>query len=225
MAAIIMRAGFLAPLLQTQERVFGVRNARTGEWVVTRLESAFDSTARRRGLLGRTGLAPGAGLVIAPTNAVHTFWMQFDIDIVFVRRDGRVIRVSRDVRPRWVALRRVCANAAHRVIGIHSQSGYAIRGRPATKKARGSGPFCLLRQAPDQSGLMFVAWSPFGPVVMSKETFWFSFRLLKPEPWIAEKCANTSLPPPSGVMKPKPFASLNHLTVPVAMSDRLSNIN
>ncbi len=37
---------------------------------------------------------------------------------------------------------------------------------------------------------MFVAWSPFGPVVMSKETFWFSFRLLKPDPWIAEKCAN-----------------------------------
>ena len=33
---------------------------------------------------------------------------------------------------------------------------------------------------------MLVAWSPLGPVVMSKETFWFSFRLLKPEPWIAE---------------------------------------
>src|SRR4029079_6311984 len=34
---------------------------------------------------------------------------------------------------------------------------------------------------------------------------------------IAEKCANKSSPPPSGVMKPKPFASLNHLTVPVAI--------
>src|SRR5678815_112158 len=90
------------------------------------------------------------------------------------------------------------------------------------KKARSPGPLLLLAQALDQSGLMFVAWSPFGPVVMSKETFWFSFRLLKPEPWIAEKCANTSLPPPSGVMKPNPFASLNHLTVPVAMSDCLS---
>ena len=44
---------------------------------------------------------------------------------------------------------------------------------------------------------MFVAWSPLGPVVMSNDTFWFSFRLLKPEPWIAEKCAYTSLPPPS----------------------------
>src|SRR5665647_2060514 len=65
---------------------------------------------------------------------------------------------------------------------------------------------------------MLTAWSPFWPAVMSNVTFWFSCRLLKPLPWIAEKCANRSLPPPSGVMKPKPLASLNHLTVPVLMS-------
>src|ERR1700704_1566725 len=63
-------------------------------------------------------------------------------------------------------------------------------------------------------GLMLTAWSPFGPAVTSKDTFWFSFRDLKPLPWIAEKCANRSLPPPSGVMNPKPLESLNHLTVP-----------
>src|SRR5205823_15028920 len=34
---------------------------------------------------------------------------------------------------------------------------------------------------------------------------------------IAEKCANRSSPPPSGVINPKPFASLNHFTVPVAI--------
>src|SRR5882762_6461665 len=64
-------------------------------------------------------------------------------------------------------------------------------------------------------GLMLTAWSPFGPAVTSKDTFWFSFRDLKPLPWIAEKWANRSLPPPSGVMNPKPLESLNHLTVPV----------
>src|SRR5450759_5071183 len=68
------------------------------------------------------------------------------------------------------------------------------------------------------TGLMLTAWSPFWPAVMSNVTFWFSWRLLKPLPWIAEKCANRSLPPPSGVIKPKPLASLNHLTVPVLMS-------
>jgi hypothetical protein len=58
---------------------------------------------------------------------------------------------------------------------------------------------------------------PLGPVVTSNVTFMPSCRLLKPLPWIAEKCAKRSSPPPSGVMKPKPLASLNHLTVPVAM--------
>src|SRR5580765_8580547 len=74
-------------------------------------------------------------------------------------------------------------------------------------------------------GLMLTAWSPFGPAVTSKDTFWFSFRDLKPLPWIAEKCANRSLPPPSGVMNPKPLESLNHLTVPVAMSFHPWNCN
>src|SRR5260221_6516253 len=66
---------------------------------------------------------------------------------------------------------------------------------------------------------MFAACLPFGPWVTSKLTFWPSLRLLNPGILIAEKCANRSSPPPSGVMKPKPFASLNHFTVPVAISE------
>src|SRR5258707_15322360 len=38
---------------------------------------------------------------------------------------------------------------------------------------------------------------------------------LKPLAWIAEWCTKQSFRPPSGVMKPKPLASLNHFTVPV----------
>src|SRR5437879_2675351 len=42
---------------------------------------------------------------------------------------------------------------------------------------------------------------------------------------IAEKWANRSSPPPSGVMNPKPFASLNHFTVPVAIMLRPQRMN
>src|ERR1700761_7292182 len=62
---------------------------------------------------------------------------------------------------------------------------------------------------------MFDACLPLGPCTTSKLTFWPSLRVLNPFIWIAEKCANRSSPPSSGVMNPKPFASLNHLTVPV----------
>src|SRR4051794_30291134 len=68
------------------------------------------------------------------------------------------------------------------------------------------------------TGLMFDACFPFGPSVTSNDTFWPSCSDLNPEALIAEKCANKSSPPWSGVMKPKPFASLNHFTVPVAIT-------
>ncbi|HEX7777678.1 MAG TPA: DUF192 domain-containing protein [Vicinamibacterales bacterium] len=61
--------------------------------VATRLEGAFDSATRNRGLLGRTGLDPGVALVIAPSNAVHTFAMQFPIDILFANRKGVVVKI------------------------------------------------------------------------------------------------------------------------------------
>ena len=66
------------------------------------VEGAFDSRSRRRGLLGRDTLADSA-LVIAPCNLVHTFFMRFSIDTVFVDRDGVVVRVRHQVRPNRVA--------------------------------------------------------------------------------------------------------------------------
>ena len=47
--------------------------------------------------------------------------------------------------------------------------------------------------------------------------FWPSFNPPRPARSTAEMCTNTSLPPSSGWIKPKPFWPLNHLTVPVAI--------
>jgi uncharacterized membrane protein (UPF0127 family) len=80
-----------------------LRNARTGLPVATQVETAFSSSDRRRGLLGRDGLSAGQALVIAPTNLVHTFSMRFAIDILFVARDGRVLKVRQAVPPRRIA--------------------------------------------------------------------------------------------------------------------------
>lgn len=38
-------------------------------------------------------------MVIAPTNAIHTFFMRFAIDVAFVAKDGRVVKIVRDLRP------------------------------------------------------------------------------------------------------------------------------
>lgn len=66
------------------------------------LEGAFDSAARKRGLLGREGLEPGHALIIAPSNMVHTFFMRFPIDILIAARDGRVVKARLAVPARRI---------------------------------------------------------------------------------------------------------------------------
>src|SRR5215207_1362722 len=63
----------------------------------------------------------------------------------------------------------------------------------------------------------FAALGPLGPCSASYETFAPSASVLKPLPWMAEWWTKRSLPWSSGAMKPKPFSSLNHFTVPVAI--------
>ncbi len=90
---------FLTPLLRSKQPC-GLLIERTQKWLATRLEMAFDSATRKKGLLGRDSLADDVGLVIAPSQAVHTFGMRFPIDIVAVGRDGRVVKVREAVKPR-----------------------------------------------------------------------------------------------------------------------------
>jgi uncharacterized membrane protein (UPF0127 family) len=58
---------------------------------------------RMRGLLGRRGLANGEGLLLKPAPSVHTFFMRFPIDAVFLARDGSVLKVRSHLRPWRVA--------------------------------------------------------------------------------------------------------------------------
>lgn len=59
--------------------------------------------ARTCGLLGRRGLAPGSGLVLPGCAAIHTWFMRFAIDVLFLDRDWRVLRRLERLRPWRVA--------------------------------------------------------------------------------------------------------------------------
>src|SRR5262245_34642353 len=90
---------FLSPLLRVGSIAHVLENVRTRRVIADQLLTAFDSSSRRQGLLGRDALPDGSALIIAPSNAVHTFFMRFPIDILFVRRDGRVVKVRSTVHP------------------------------------------------------------------------------------------------------------------------------
>ncbi len=94
---------FLSPLLRAGSTPHLLENSRTHCAVATTLLTAFDSADRRKGLLGRDSLPDGTALIIAPSNAVHTFFMRFPIDVAFVQRSGRVIKVRSAVNPWRIA--------------------------------------------------------------------------------------------------------------------------
>ena len=89
---------FLSPLIKGAPAC-AIVNTRNEAVLAEHVLPAFDSKTRRQGLLGRDSLPDGYALVIAPSSAVHTFFMRFAIDIVFVGRDGRVLKTRSRVGP------------------------------------------------------------------------------------------------------------------------------
>jgi uncharacterized membrane protein (UPF0127 family) len=55
--------------------------------------------ARLRGLLGKDRLPEGDGLLIRPCKGIHTFFMKFPIDAVFLDRDNLVVALFRSLPP------------------------------------------------------------------------------------------------------------------------------
>jgi len=54
---------------------------------------------RMKGLLGRDSLDAADGILLAPCNSIHMFFMRFPIDAVFLDREMRVIRVFDSIAP------------------------------------------------------------------------------------------------------------------------------
>ena len=72
------------------------RNTILGELV----DVADTSEKRRTGLLKHAGLDPGTGLWISPCESVHTFFMKFPIDLVYIDKKRKVRKVRHAV-PAW----------------------------------------------------------------------------------------------------------------------------
>ena len=63
------------------------------------MDIADTSAKRRTGLLKRERLEPGEGLWIVPCESVHTFFMKFPIDLVYLDRNRKVRKVRNAVAP------------------------------------------------------------------------------------------------------------------------------
>ena len=90
-----------------------IRNLRTGTAVADRAIEAATHWSRFRGLIGRSGLGAGEGLVIRPSKSIHMMFMRFAIDAVFFDDHDRVTSASSNVRP-WIGF----ASGGRSAVGV-----------------------------------------------------------------------------------------------------------
>jgi uncharacterized protein len=76
-----------------------VRNTTRNTQLGDQVEVASSGAKRSKGLLGRRGLPPGGGLWIIPCESVHTFFMHFPIDLIYIDRKYRVRKIAKCVVP------------------------------------------------------------------------------------------------------------------------------
>jgi uncharacterized protein len=97
---------------------------RADEVLIAHVESAHGFWGRALGWMGRQEPGPVTAIHLAPCGSVHTAFMRFPLDLVFLDRAGLVVRVARHVRP-W----RLClgARGAHSVIESPASAGLGGR--------------------------------------------------------------------------------------------------
>ena len=100
-----------------------VRRTADGAVVCERCELPESSFGRMRGLLGRSGLEPGSGMLIDSAPSVHMFFMRFPIDVVFLDRDWKVLSVRHELRPWRVAGTRRAVAALELPAGAAAAAG------------------------------------------------------------------------------------------------------
>jgi uncharacterized protein len=75
------------------------RNSTRNVVLSDRTRIADNMLTRMVGLLSSKGLAPGEGLYIEPCNSIHTWFMRFTIDALFLDKNGSVVKMAPRMKP------------------------------------------------------------------------------------------------------------------------------
>ena len=76
-----------------------IENRTRGATIVVAGRVAARFWARFRGLMLARPLPPGAGLVIVPCSSIHTQFMRFPIDVLYVNKEDVIVGIDRNLRP------------------------------------------------------------------------------------------------------------------------------
>lgn len=74
-------------------------NLTTGKVIARDLKMVDTFFGRLRGLLATTSLKEGSGIILKPCTQIHTFFMLYSIDVIFVDKDFKVLNVIENMKP------------------------------------------------------------------------------------------------------------------------------
>ena len=100
------------------------------EPLADRVRVARSLWSRTRGLLGTRELPKGNGLLIEPCNAIHSFWMRYSFDALFLKRDGEIVHAISRMQPQRMS-RPVFS--AHSVLELPAGTIEATATRPGDR--------------------------------------------------------------------------------------------
>lgn len=87
----------------TDLKVFSVRNVDRDTTLATRARLASSFVDRFFGLMGRKRVDDGGGLLLVRSASIHSFFMRFRFDAVFLDHEQRVVKVVPAMRQWWIA--------------------------------------------------------------------------------------------------------------------------
>ena len=76
-----------------------ILNITKGTTIAQKGQIATSPIKRLVGLLGRKNLSPNQALVLRPCSGIHTFFMRFALDVLFLDRNMRVIKLIQNYPP------------------------------------------------------------------------------------------------------------------------------
>ena len=85
-----------------------VKVKNSGELVATNVQGANNPYTRVLGLMFKPNMNGMGGLLLNPCNSIHTFFMRFPIDVVFISKDDVVVKIIRSMAPwkmSWIYLK------------------------------------------------------------------------------------------------------------------------
>jgi uncharacterized membrane protein (UPF0127 family)/CheY-like chemotaxis protein len=117
-----------------------------------------------RALIGRDGLATGEGLLLCPAPSIHTAFLRFPIDVLFLDSDLRVLRIVEQLRPWRIAAKRRARAVLELAAGEIARRGVKVGDRLSLRDRRPAEGVAQQAPRPARAGRVesseSIIWSP-----------------------------------------------------------------